>query len=164
METLNRWILFWAILSARWPELPALKWHERLTFSEIADEMRTNVHGFCETPRCGRPELENALRYIQEKHTREISLQEVADVSSFSCNYFCKIFKQEIGAGFVEYLNTYRIKRACELLRAGGEKLYEIAWQVGFENYRHFCRVFRRVTGISPQQYAMGEREKRQWD
>ena len=67
-------------------------------------------------------------------------------------NYFCKLFKEQTGETFVNYLNKVRVNAAVNLLRTTAMKTYEISEAVGFNDYRYFCKIFKKVTGLTPSQ------------
>lgn len=68
-------------------------------------------------------------------------------------SYFSHLFKKETGISFVDYVNTQRVCRAEELLRTSDKRISEIAQAVGVENSNYFSVMFRKMRGISPQEY-----------
>ena len=64
-----------------------------------------------------------------------------------------KLFKEYTGTNFVNYMKEIRISKARELLITTGKKVAEIGYAVGYENEKHFMKVFKGVTGISPTEY-----------
>lgn len=75
-------------------------------------------------------------------------------IHKFGANstYLSRIFKKEVEKGFVEYLNSYRIEIAKELIKQG-ERLKNIVQKTGFSSYNYFFRVFKEITGETPQEY-----------
>ncbi|MNP49678.1 HTH-type transcriptional regulator YesS [compost metagenome] len=81
--------------------------------------------------------------------------------------YFSKIFKQQTGETFIDYLTSLRIGRAKELIVQGGYSQKEICFLVGYNDPNYFSRVFKKVTGFTPTEYrdnpgggkTRGERE-----
>jgi len=100
-----------------------------------------------------RNEIKKALDYIENYYMKEISLQEISDNSNLSKTYFSQLFKQEIGKGFVEYLGEYRIEKARRMIENTDLKIYKISWDCGFNNYRYFAKLFKKITGKSPLEY-----------
>lgn len=101
-----------------------------------------------------RDALHNAVSYINDHISEDISLDDVAKVAMLSSSYFRYLFKQMTGKTFVEYLNDLRINKAVELLKCESEmKIIEVCYKVGFNNVNHFNRIFRQVTGLSPSTY-----------
>jgi two-component system response regulator YesN len=82
-------------------------------------------------------------------------LAELADKYSISQEYLSALFKKEEGVNFNVYLRDIRMKRAMELMEADCTfKIYELAQQVGYSDPRHFSKVFKESTGMTPKQYA----------
>jgi AraC-like DNA-binding protein len=67
--------------------------------------------------------------------------------------YFCKIFKREMGVGFLEYLNRERVSQAQKLLGNPDVRVKEIGYRSGFQSVATFNRVFKKHTGFTPTQY-----------
>lgn len=123
----------------------AKKYH--LKDNTIIDELEENKAS------TGVRAVEQAKIYIKENFNRNITLREVSDEVYLSQNYFSELFKKEIGEGFYEYLSKYRIKRAKEMLLNSNMKIYEIANRVGYKDSITFCRVFKKITGTTPNNY-----------
>ncbi|MFH5183462.1 response regulator [Paenibacillus sp. TAB 01] len=94
-----------------------------------------------------------AMEYIQRNYMRDISLQDAADVVGVSGSYMSRLFKEECGRGFTEYLNHVRIEHAKQFIEYGDRKLKEIISQVGFKHYNYFFKVFKELTGMTPLEY-----------
>ena len=105
-----------------------------------------------------RPEIRNALDYIHLNYAKQITLSALASVSCLSPTYFCRIFKAETGMNYSEYLNAYRIREAKRLLTESSQRTSEIAWNVGFRDYRYFTRVFKEATGLTCGEYRKAKR------
>ncbi|WP_270165544.1 helix-turn-helix domain-containing protein [Paenibacillus sp. SYP-B4298] len=94
-----------------------------------------------------------AIRIMDRYYNADISLQSVAKQINVNPSYLSRIFKQETGTNFVNYLIGVRISKAKLLLENKQLKVYEIAEQVGYHNYSYFSRMFRKVVGVSPEEY-----------
>jgi two-component system response regulator YesN len=68
-------------------------------------------------------------------------------------SYFSKQFKLRTGSSFIDYVTALRLEHAAGLLRNGRAKVYEASMQAGYDDYRHFCKVFRKRFGMSPTAY-----------
>jgi AraC-like DNA-binding protein len=99
------------------------------------------------------PMITRAKHYIQENHTEELSLGQVAKAVNASSFYFCKMFKKGTGVNFTEYVCRVRIESAKNLLLNPNLRISEIAYQVGFQSLTHFNRVFKKTVGESPTEY-----------
>lgn len=87
-----------------------------------------------------------------------MSLEYVADYVHKSPAYISKVFKNELGCNFIDYLTDLRIARAEELLANTEKKVYLIAEECGYADTSNFIRVFRRHSGMSPSEYRAGRR------
>jgi len=80
-------------------------------------------------------------------------LNEVAASVNLSPSHFSTVFGRETGETFKDYLTRIRIERAKELLRTTNMKCSEIAYQSGYNDPHYFSYVFRKNTGLPPQQF-----------
>ncbi len=97
--------------------------------------------------------MEKAKLYIMKHLFENIKATDVAEYIHVRPNYFSHIFKQDIGKNFNEYVNELRVEKAKELLIATEEKVFEIAEKVGFNDYKHFVYVFKKIAGVTPTIY-----------
>ncbi len=92
--------------------------------------------------------------FVQTNYAQEgLSLQDAADRVSVSPSHLSKVFSQETGGTFIEFLMMTRIRKAMELLRSTNEKSYEIAHRVGYNDPHYFSNLFKRVTGMTIREY-----------
>lgn len=96
--------------------------------------------------------VENIKQYIDANMDCEIKLQDVAPLFHYNPQYLGRLFKQETGMSFSEYVNRERVKRAATYL-SSEMPIIHVAYQVGFNNVTYFNRVFRRHFGLSPSAY-----------
>jgi AraC-like DNA-binding protein len=97
--------------------------------------------------------VKKARQFIHDNIERRISLQHVADYAAISPGYLSTLFKREFKINLMDYVNQAKIEKACELIRRGKYRIYEISCMLGFENPYYFTRVFHRQTGFSPREY-----------
>ena len=97
--------------------------------------------------------VEMALRRIVAASDTKLSIEELADEMMISASYLSRRFKQSTGQTFLDTLNTQRVKRAAALLKNGG-RTSEVAEKTGFSDYKHFCAVFKRYTGMTPRDFG----------
>lgn len=100
-----------------------------------------------------RAEIDRAERYIRDNLARSLPLSEVACHVALSKHYFCRLFREQTGHSFVEYLNLLRVERAKEYLLRTRLCQKEILEMVGFSNYNYYCEVFKRAEGVTPAEY-----------
>ncbi|TNJ63727.1 response regulator [Paenibacillus hemerocallicola] len=94
-----------------------------------------------------------AVAYIDDRYTEEtLSLSEIAEHVGVSPSHFSKCFKAELGVSYTDYLTELRMERAVRLLRDPSAKVYEVAQQVGYGDYSHFTKLFKKKYGFSPGQ------------
>lgn len=105
---------------------------------------------------------EGALSYQCEKaiefmrgHLRdpELSLAATAESVYISPGYLSKRLKEETGVAFKELLIRLRMERAAELIGEGRYKVYEIATETGYQNYRSFAVAFESYYGVSAKKF-----------
>ena len=101
-----------------------------------------------------KPVVTQVKRYIKENVSQRLSLNEVAAVFGISPNYLSQLFKKYNDQGFNEYVTSCKIDEAKRLMVEGEYKLYEVADMLGFENAFYFSKVFKKVTGITPTEFA----------
>jgi AraC-like DNA-binding protein len=99
------------------------------------------------------PEMEKSIQFIESHYQEDISVIQVAHHVNLSPNYFSSLFKREMHVNFTEYINDLRVDKARKLLLETYLKGYEIAEKVGFNDNTYFTRVFKKVTGSSPNEY-----------
>ncbi len=97
--------------------------------------------------------VNRALEYIDEHYKEKIHLVDVADYVFVSQWHLSKLLNKHTGQNFSEALNTARINRAKELLKNPSMRIYDIAEEVGFQDLAHFSRVFKKLEGISANEY-----------
>lgn len=94
-----------------------------------------------------------AVDYISKNFSGNINLENTAEYVQKSKNYFSYLFKKELGISFIDYLNQVRVEEAKKLLDTTDDKSYEISYKTGFNDYKYFSSVFKKITGMSPAQY-----------
>ncbi|OAB35957.1 response regulator [Paenibacillus glacialis] len=97
--------------------------------------------------------LDRAQGYIQERFTEDLSLEEVADFVHLNPHYFSKIFKQQTGSTFIDYVTNLRIDKAKILMSSDHLSLKEVCYKVGYNDPNYFSRVFKKVTGITASEF-----------
>lgn len=94
-----------------------------------------------------------AINYMKRNFTGKLTLEDTARHVGFSPTYFSKVFKDEMGTTFNNYLGNLRVERSKVLLLADQRSVSEICAAVGFEDQSYFIKVFRRYTGVTPGKY-----------
>jgi len=84
---------------------------------------------------------------------KDLSLTEIAKSVYINPNYLSKIFKQDTGKSFIEYVIEIKMTEAKRLLTTSHYKIYEIADLLQYKDVNHFTKVFKKVYGVSPKDY-----------
>jgi two-component system response regulator YesN len=94
-----------------------------------------------------------ALEYLNSHYCESaLGLIGVAEAISVNPTYLSRNFKEKTGKGFVSYLTELRVEHAAELLRRRDKLIKEVCFEVGYENYNHFCKIIKKYTGKSPSE------------
>ena len=94
-----------------------------------------------------------ATAYILDRYATRITLEEVSEYVGYSSSHFSRIFNNETGKKFKEYVNDIRIERSKFLLLNKDISTTNIGVMVGFSDQSYFCKVFKAKVGIPPEQY-----------
>lgn len=97
--------------------------------------------------------MKNLINYIEEHYAEPLTLTGVAKHFHFNPSYLSSYFSTHNKEGFIEYLNRIRIDEASKLLIQGTESISEISGMVGYSDHSYFCKVFKKIKGVSPSQY-----------
>ncbi|MBB6669466.1 response regulator [Cohnella nanjingensis] len=97
--------------------------------------------------------VERALQYIESNRDHTVTMNDVAAHLYLNHSYFSKVFHEEMGETFSKYVLRSRIEAAKRLLKETPLKIYEIAGQVGYNDIRHFTKIFKEFEGLTPMQY-----------
>jgi two-component system, response regulator YesN len=119
------------------------------TYYELLDEIKKEERL--------TPIVTASKKYIDEHFYKEdLTRKEVADELKISPAYLSNLLSQELGASFIDYLISVRIKKAIQLMDDPTLKICEIAEKVGYNSQHYFCTAFKKMMGISPLEYRKG--------
>lgn len=94
--------------------------------------------------------VERAKKYIDENFRKDISLEDVSQKVDISSYYFSKIFKEETGVNFIDYLTGLRMEEAKKLLEDTDLSIKEVCCEVGYSDPNYFSRNFKKYEGMTP--------------
>ncbi len=97
--------------------------------------------------------IHEALTYIEQNFQNDITVEDIAKVCGLNRSYFGKIFKDSTGKTPQQFLLTYRMIKATELLKLTKLSIGDISNAVGYTNQLHFSRAFKNVYGIPPRKW-----------
>lgn len=91
------------------------------------------------------------LKYIREHYGEKVSMDDLMAVSNKSATSINTRFQKHFNMTFNEYLTRYRIQKSIYKIQELKYHMYEIAEQVGFNDYKYFTQVFKKMVGVSPK-------------
>jgi len=98
-------------------------------------------------------QLKQVLEYIEEGYASPINLEDLSRITGMSRKYFCRFFREMTHRTPIDYLNYYRIERACVRLIITDLPITEIAFSCGFNDLSYFIKTFRKYKQMAPKQY-----------
>ena len=105
--------------------------------------------------------IQEAITFMEHNYSRELTVEELADVCKLNRSYFSKIFKESMGCPPQEFLIRLRLSKAADLMKGTGSAIGSIAAQCGYPNQLHFSRAFRKRYGHSPREWRAQNQIKR---
>lgn len=100
--------------------------------------------------------ISRAKSFINSHYKNDISLDDVSREIDISPYYFSKLFKEETGANFIEYVTNIRIEKAKALLSDTELSIKEICAEVGYQDPNYFSRIFKKNVGVTPTEFKEG--------
>ncbi|MEK3885040.1 AraC family transcriptional regulator [Paenibacillus sp. PL2-23] len=105
-----------------------------------------------------RSEVQRAIRFIEEHIQESLTVEMVSRYVKFSPFHFSRLFKRITGFSVLEYITKYRISRVKELMIQTDLSLAEIAGRTGYCDQSHLGKMFKRMEGITPNQFRKNAR------
>lgn len=123
-----------------------------LYLKSLAKNQKQNEPGVCNVT---NPMIRDAQSFISEHYQEPLTLNSIASALFISPYHLSRLFKRSLGVGIVEYLKTVRVKAAQLLLEQTEDNINTVSEKCGFSSSAHFRRVFKEVTGLTPQKYRV---------
>lgn len=101
----------------------------------------------------GNPYIRKALRFMSDNYNQRLDVKLVATHIGLSPSYFSSLFNETLGCSFTDKLNTIRVEESKRLLLSTKYELADIAIAMGFPDQSYYCKVFKKITGISPGKF-----------
>ncbi len=98
-------------------------------------------------------QLKQVLEVIENSYSSVITLEELSRAACMSPKYFCRFFQEMTHKSPIDYLNYYRVERACFLLLNTETSITDITYNVGFNDLSYFIKSFKKYKGITPAKY-----------
>ena len=121
-----------------------------LLMQEVLESFMRSM--FRETDK-GNPHIRKALRFMCDHYSEHLELDQVAEIAGLSPSYFSTLFRQTIGVTFREHLNRIRVEESKQLLLDRKFTLADIAFSMGFPDQSYYCKVFKKIVGVTPGKY-----------
>lgn len=104
------------------------------------------------------PTIDRLIKYVNQNYAQQITLKELSHSLGLTPNYISKLFVENTGMSFKEYLTGVRIKNARELLENTDKPMSKVANLCGFNDSNYFSTAFKNVIGTSPMAYRRKQR------
>jgi len=134
---------------------------EKKELEELFDTVTGKIATAIEADRlsCSHKTINQLLQYIHDHYDKDIGLTELADQVDLNPAYLSILFKENVGMSYVKYLTDIRIGKAKKLLIQGW-KVADVSEKVGYNNYRYFCDIFKKHTGVTPNEYRISAKNE----
>ncbi len=128
---------------------------EILNDLSVAEEYTLlNVDGFAfETEPQDSAKIDIIFKHINNNFQNHITLDEIAEKVSMTVPAFCRYFKKATGKTFTKLVNEYRVVHATKLLLESHSSITDVCYESGFNNFSHFNKLFKEITGKSASKY-----------
>lgn len=130
--------------------------HENISVSEIIAQLIRYARS-TDRHQPHTQAIDKIVAFVEQNYKLDLSLDAVADHVQMHPNYISMLFRKEMGLTFLHYLHTFRLGKAKQIMLENPEwPINTIAELVGYENPRHFFKVFKKFENITPGQYRLG--------
>jgi AraC-like DNA-binding protein/quercetin dioxygenase-like cupin family protein len=96
--------------------------------------------------------LQNIFNYVEQNYQEEINIKKVADIAHLTVPAFCNYFKKIMTITFTDFMNQFRIEKACILLQQE-KSVGEVCFECGFNNVPYFNKVFKNIIKKTPSEF-----------
>lgn len=96
--------------------------------------------------------FKSLINYINNHYNEKLTLSSLAEDFHMNSTYCCKLFTKYYNCSFTEYLRNLRMEKACTLLKQD-MTISDVAEKVGYSDYFHFSKLFKKVYGITPYKF-----------
>lgn len=121
-------------------------------FMEWLLKLHENINSQIDTNK-NKQKIKQAIDYIQENYDKDLNMAVVSNHISMNYSLFSYLFKEYTGSNFVNYIKGIRMQEAKKLLEETDLRINEISAKIGYDNEKHFMRIFKASCGVSPSEY-----------
>lgn len=100
-----------------------------------------------------RTEIYESIKYIHDNYAQEIYVTKLAEIAYLSTDRYTTLFKIMMGTTPLQYINRFRLQKACELMKHTHLNIQQISNLVGFEDQLYFSRLFKKYYHVTPSEY-----------
>lgn len=118
-----------------------------------ANYLMGRIYEYEQKNRHSENNIDKINRFIHEHYMENIGRREIAEELHLAPEYVSKLYKKETGMSLTDYISQYRIERAKVYLEKDGMTIGEVSEACGFENFTYFSTIFKKYTGVTPNQY-----------
>lgn len=93
-------------------------------------------------------------QFVDAHYMHKIRLSDFAEAEGCSMSYLSHFVKSALNQTFQEYVSSVRYNCACKLIAAGGMNMLDVCMESGFSDYRYFVKTFRKMCGMTPEEYS----------
>lgn len=104
--------------------------------------------------------IDRINQYVHEHYKESIGRNEIGSAFYLVPEYLAKMYKKKTGISLKDYIHEYRIEQAKQLLKNENMRVSDIAAETGFDNYSYFSTLFKKYTGMTPNDYRKSYLEK----
>lgn len=123
-------ILYYIISTRQYAPLPELK--------NLPDDKRS---------------IDRGIQYIKVHYRENITLEDLLQSTNYSKSHFIRLFKNYTGMNYTDYLNRFRVEKACRDLIYSNKNVTQVATENGFNNIQYFSKIFKKYMECTPKQY-----------
>lgn len=99
--------------------------------------------------------IDKAIEFIEKNYMSKCTVAELSDYLNLTRAYVYKLFKKHMGVSPTQYIENFRIEKACGILLEENISISECAAMVGYDDRSYFSRVFKKINGVSPKEFSL---------
>lgn len=102
--------------------------------------------------------LNKIIDYISKNYTQNIDLEDLSREAAMTPTSLCRFFKNRTNKTILQFINEFRIGKACQMLIDGNYSISDICFTSGFNSLTSFYRIFKEIKHITPHEYKKNYR------